>query len=1843
MNQPGCQAVELDEMKMKKPLLKQLSLVASVLLYCAPNLPAQTAPTITNQPASQTNLVGSNVTFSVAVSGTGPFSYQWQFNGTNIPNNIISTVAGYGGAGYYGDGGAATNAELWNPCGMAFDVYGSLLFADDLNNRIRKVDTNGIITTVAGNGNSGFSGDGGAATNARVYGPAGVALDTLGNLYIAESGNKRIRKVAANGIITTVAGNGTNGFSGDGGAATNASLYDPNGVVLDAVGDFYIADTGNNRIRKVDTNGVITTVAGNGTNGFSGDGGSATNASLDAPEGVAADAAGNLYIADTDNNRIRKVGTNGIINTVAGNGSFVYSGNIGDGGPATSATLVSPQGVAVDALGDLYIADTQDYRIRKVGTNGIITTIVGNGSASFRGDGGTAASASLAYPEGVTLDATGNLYISDTLNNRIRKVLLGVSSPLLTLSSVFTNYSGNYSVIITSPYGSVTSAVATLTVVLPPSILVQPASQVVLPGSNATFSVTATGTLPLYYSWYFNSTNLLQAGTNTALVVSNASTVNAGSYAVVITNDFAAVTSGAANLIVAYPPFITSGPSNQTVLSGNNIVLTVSVGATPGPFTYQWQQNGMNLPITNFTISTIAGNGTAVYSGDGVSATNTGLGLPKSVAIDGAGNLYVADMYNDRIRKVGTNGIISTVLLGLDVPEGVAVDALGNLYVANTDNNVILKVATNGSQTQVAGNGSLGYSGDGGAATSAKLKLPQGVTVDAAGENFIADTGNNRVRKVATNGVITTVAGNGTAGYFGDGAIAANAGLHNPLGVALDAFGNLYIADAGNQCIRKVYANGIITTVAGNGTNGFSGEGGAAVLAELSNPSGLAFDAFGYLYIADTGNERIRIVGTNGIITTIAGNGSAGYGGDGGAATSAELHSPTGLAFDVSGNLYVADTTNNRIRQMHPAGFPTLTLTNVSGINAGNYTVVVTTPYGSATSGVATLAVEGPPVITVQPASQLVAPGGSALFSVQAAGSGSLGYLWYLAATNLIQSGANNTLALASASTNNAGNYTVVVTNNYGSVTSQVAALLVLLTQPLSQEILNGASTVLSVAVAGSVPLGYQWQDNGTNLPNNNIITTVAGGGNLGDGGPATNARIVPLGAACDAAGNLYIADSFNNLIRRVDTNGNITTIAGNGVAGFSGDGGPATNASLGFPSGVTVDAAGDIYIADAGNNRIREVGTNGIINTIAGDGNFVYSGNGGDGGPATSATLDVPQGVAVDAVGNLYIADTGDNRIRKVGTNGVITTVSSGLAVPEGVAVDALGNIYIANTENNVILKVATNGSQTQVAGGLNFPQGVAVDGAGNLYVADTYNNRVRRVATNGLITTLAGNGNQGYSGDGGAASSASLFLPGDVALGATGNLYIADTYNNRIRKVATNNVITTIAGTSIPLNSVAATNANLYVPTGVATDAAGSSYIADCYNQRIRKVSAGGTITTIAGNGLQGDTGDGGAATNASLSQPQGVTLDAAGNLYFADYVNNRIRKVDINSNITTFAGNGNGFGSFSGDGGQATNASLGFPFGVAADAAGNLYIADSDNNRIRKVGTNGIIKTVAGDGNFVYSGNGGDGGPATSATLDYPKGVAVDAAGNLYIADTADNRIRKVGTNGIITTLAGNGNQGYSGDGDAATNSELDYPDGLAVDTAGNLYIADHNNSRIRMVATNGIIKTVAGNVTNGFSGDGGSATNARLDYPRGVALDTLGNLYIADGGNNRIREVHFAGLPTLALTNVSAANAGNYTVVINGLFGSVTSPVATVTLASSNTPPAIISGNASFGIVSNQFSFDLSGVVGQTIIIDGSSDLANWIPLFTNTAGATPFFFSDPAWTNFPARFYRARLQ
>ncbi len=656
-----------------------------------------------------------------------------------------------------------------------------------------------VITTVAGTTwlppQSGVS-----ASGAGLGGPSGVALDSAGNLYIADSADNVIERVSPSGAVTIAAGNGKAAYAGDGGAAAAASLNRPWSVAVDSAGNLYIADSGNNRVRKV-ANGMITTFAGNGAADFGGDGQSPRSAAFNSPLGVAVDSSGAVYVADTGNNRVRKIQGNSVT-TVAGTGAYNFGG---DGGPATNAALANPEGIAVDLAGNLYIADSYNCRVRKV-TNGIITTVAGSANYGYGGDGGPAVNALLYVPLAVTVDANNNLYIADTGNYVIRKVTAGVIS----------TYAGNPNVSAGNGNGSAANAF--------------------------------------------------------------------------IDNVYGLVADASGNLLIA-----------------------------------QYYE-GLIRKISGGTIATVAGNGLGGYGGDSGPAVAAFLDYPTRVAVDAAGNIYVADTDNNRIRKI-SNGMVTTFAgtgaagfagdggpaanAELNRPWGIALDAAGNLYIADNNNQRVRKVS-GGIINTIAGTGTQGSSG-GSNPLTISLSNPIAVAVDAAGNIYIADGSNNRILKITGN-VATVVAGNGKQGFSGDGGSATSATLNGPYDIALDSAGNLYIADSGNNVIRRV-SGGVITTVAGNGNAGGSGDGGAATAASLSDPNGVAVDARGNLYIADSLNSRVRRV-SGGQITTVAGSGSQLYGGDGGTASAAGINFPEGIAFDSAGNLYIADSGNNRVRSV---------------------------------------------------------------------------------------------------------------------------------------------------------------------------------------------------------------------------------------------------------------------------------------------------------------------------------------------------------------------------------------------------------------------------------------------------------------------------------------------------------------------------------------------------------------------------------------------------------------------------------------------------------------------------------------------------------------------------------------------------------------------------------------------------------------------------------------------------------------------------------------------------------------------------------------------------------------
>ncbi len=626
---------------------------------------------------------------------------------------------------------------------------------------------------------------------------------------------------------------------------------------------------------------------------------------------------------------------------------------------------------------------------------------------------------------------------------------------------------------------------------------------------------------------------------------------------------------------------------------------------------------------------------------------------------------------------------------------------------------------------------------------------------------------------------------------------------------------------------------------------------------------------------------------------------------------------------------------------------------------------------------------------------------------------------------------------------------------------------------------------------------------------------TVAGGLPIDTPVTATNAPIFHLsGLAADATGNVYFWSRYT--LFKMDQKGNLIRIAGTAHAGYTGDGGPAIDARIGYPGGIAVAGDGTVYFTDSDRSRIRRVTPVGKIEAVF-------------------PTLGFGRGIAIGPDGTLYLSDS--IGVVKVSTGGTQTRLlgngAGGLAgdgFVSAIALDPNGNLYVARPPR--IIKIAADGVAKVVAGDgsldpspagipaansrVGYPRSVAVDSSGNCFIGE--DNYVYKLSGDSILSTWAGSSNSGPLGDGGPALNAQIGYMEGMTADSSGNIYVADGSYNRIRKISRSGTITTAVGDGF-LGSLGdggpAVAAQLAFVPDVALDAAGNLFIADYLHHRIRKMQTDGTITTVAGTGETGYSGDGGSAIKAKIGSPAGIAFDRAGNLYLSDGWS--VRKVTPEDRISTVAGmyvsgGPNGYG----DGGLAVRATFWQTAGIAVDSVGSIFIADYRANRVRRVSTNGIITTVAGNGVSDYC---GDGGPATSASVGTPWALAISRSDELYIA--AGSAVRKVSRDGIITTALPYGSAPIDAGrtpciphnyiATYATNT------GMAFDRFGNLYVADGNV--IRKLDPAGAVSTIAG-TTYGYSGDGGPATAAQL-RAYGMAIDRAGNIYVADGNNDTVR--------------------------------------------------------------------------------------------------------------------------
>ena len=1102
-------------------------------------------------------------------------------------------------------------------------------------------------------------------------------------------------------------------------------------------------------------------------------------------------------------------------------------------------------------------------------------------------------------------------------------------------------------------------------------------------------------------------------------------------------------------------------------------VLSIPVGADgelrPPP--------GVQLERTG-VIGTLAGTGRSDHGGDGGPAILAQFSFPRSLALDPAGNIYVVDTRSHRIRRIARDGTISTFAgTGEDGDEGdggpatraqlcypaaVAADAEGNVYVADSWNHRIRKIDIDGIITTVAGTGAPHSGGDGGPATEAQLAFPVAVALDPGGNLYVAESRSHRVRRIAPDGTITTFAGTGVSGYGGDGGPASRARVAYPAGIAVDPSGNLYIADSWNHRVRRILSSGVISTVAGTGERGDGGDGGPAVQAELAYPVAVASDRSGNLYVVsfvpDAGNHRIRKIDAGGTISAFAGDGGRGYGGDGDPAPAAQLSYPLGVAADPEGNVYIADSLNARVRVVRPglqvriplgtSGETAELVVGEGGVLEREGQPVSDGSEVAASNGNSYALTEGPDGVVVAhyvPETQQVnLAGGGATLARDEDGTWRIDGEPVENGHRHLHLGREYVLELAEGIWGLA-DYTIETVAGTTDVAEGILAVTATFSTPT-----NVAADTLG-NVYFTERRGYRVR----RIDPAGTIATYAGTGSWGysgDGGPATEARIAsPAGMAVDRAGNLFVAERHGSRVRRIDSDGTISTFAGTGEWGFSGDGGPATEARLAQPSGIAVDTAGNVYVIDRENERLRRVDASGAISTYAGTGE---RGDAGDGGPAAEAELAL-SGVSVDSAGNVYLAQADSHRVRRIDSGGVIST--------------------LAGTGEPGYRGDGGPAAQAQ----LNRPRRVAADSAGNVYVVDARNNRIRRIDTTGRITTFAGTGEWGYSGDDGPAVDARLADPRAVAADRVGNLYV--TSDARIRKIDTAGVITTLAGTGEEARSQEAGPALLAQfndPTAVALSASGELFFADA--ERVWKLDTTGFVSPLG----------------CCDGHIEDLAVGPAGSLLATLRYEHRISRIDVTGGVSTYAGTGEP--GFSGDGGPGTEAQFNEPCGLAVGPGGDVYVADRDNSRIRRIDLSGVVTTYAGTGDVGYA---GDGGPAAEAHFESLCNLAADTRGNLYLSDGWDN-VRRIDAGGVITTIA---------------TIQSDVGD-VAADQAGNVFIGSER--QVLRLDPNGTISVIAGIQEGGYSGDSGPARSAGLSVS-GLAVNRMGDVWIADGQSRRVR--------------------------------------------------------------------------------------------------------------------------
>lgn len=1132
-------------------------------------------------------------------------------------------------------------------------------------------------------------------------------------------------------------------------------------------------------------------------------------------------------------------------------------------------------------------------------------------------------------------------------------------------------------------------------------------------------------------------------------------------------------------------------------------------------------------------------------------------------------------------------------------PTDVAVTADKIVYIADKGNHVIRKIKQ-GLVTLFAGNGLPGFADGGG--SNAHFNNPAGIDVDPDGIVYVADETNNRIRKITPAGLVSTFAGSGVAG-FADGE-GVDAQFNAPSDVVVDKYRNVYVVDRGNRRIRKIHNSGHVSTLAGNGGYGnidgpgseasflsiykmVLGKDGYLYVTQLDGPIrkiapdgtvssltvpgmygykyGITSDTAGYFYTSvlfDIDSNQISGFGQSLNYSYLAGgkaNYQDGYGKQG------QLNYGDGMAVEASQNILIADVYNNRIRRLslpdyyfkstlnqpsspQPVQISGSFLLGAINVSASDGYEISIDSNGSYTSSLQVSPVSGEvmsTVIYVRLAAQNSGGDKPGKLTIQSAG------------VNNRQLALNGHIVVP----------TVYFDRNF--VTSWVGNL--------EGGFTNGSRTAARFHAPMDIATDKWGNTYVADMSNNSIrkitpdglVSTLAGSGVRGyaDGIGSLAQFNAPFGLAVDGAGNVYVADQYNQRIRKITPDGNVTTIAGDGSAGYLD--GPALSARFHYPYDVAVDESGNVFVADHFNNRIRKISTSGVVSTFAGDGsNYSVDGTG------TEASFYDPQYLAFDKHGNLWETES-YGQLRKITPDAVVTTYSSNLftGFHSGLVIDSADNIYVSSQTNgdfSYIIRHLNSGGDIRYAGDSTGYRdgagdtarfigtvGLAIDREGNLLSADAGSNIIRKLTLPNLVfSTVSGIPSpvQFISVSGGdlsgeavmeapagyelatdslgpfapvvqlaatngeinaikvyvrlAASAAPGSHAGNLQLHSNGtaNQYLAVTgfvFSSAIQFDPS--LVTTIAGNGqAGLDNGDSAQASFRFPRNVVVDPQNNIYVADQSNHVIRKISAAGVVSTFAGSGTAGFADGQGAA--ASFSSPAGIAIDHNGNLYVADETNQRIRKITPGGMVSTLAGNGES-GLIDGEG---VAARFNSPIAVAVDADDNIYVADNANHSIRKITPTGYVTTIAGTGE-----QGVTDGTGINASFNSPNNLAVDPSGNIYVTEWY-GPLRKISPLGVVSTIR---TEGFGFDL---------FQDGLAIDRLGNIYLSvimGNSQNAIYRLMPSGNGKTVAGSVVGFADGDG---TVAKFWDPAGLAMAPDGSVVVADYANNRIRRISVAGI-------------------------------------------------------------------------------------------------------------------